>query len=165
MLKQSLTIKKEDARYFVHSIIHSYSQVFFSTHKPFAILLMIVTFYDIYAGLAGLLAVVTTSVAAFILNLHKPGTWARDLLQFWLAPAADHFPGGTVHFLYLCIAAGGHRKIQTPLPEHPFYPGTLDIYHRNAKLRRTGDQRARYLYTQRIVPGRRRPPGCSPRIL
>lgn len=74
MLKQSLTINKEDARYFVHSIINSYSQVFFSTHKPFAILLMLVTFYDIYAGLAGLLAVVTTSVAAFILNLHKPTT-------------------------------------------------------------------------------------------
>src|SRR6056297_64143 len=71
---QSLKIYKEDTRYFVHSIINSYSQVFFSTHKPFAILLMLVTFYDIYAGLAGLLAVVTTSAAAFILNLDKPTT-------------------------------------------------------------------------------------------
>ncbi len=71
---QSLKINKEDTRYFVHSIINSYSQVFFSTHKPFAILLMLVTFYDIYAGLSGFLAVLTTSVAAFLLNLHKPTT-------------------------------------------------------------------------------------------
>lgn len=71
---QPLKINREDTRYFVNSIINSYSQVFFSTHKPFAILLMLVTFYDIYAGLAGLLAVVTTSAAAFILNLHKPTT-------------------------------------------------------------------------------------------
>ncbi len=71
---QSLKIYKEDTRYFVHSIINSYSQVFFSTHKPFAILLMLVTFYDIYAGISGFLAVLTTSVTAFILNLHKPTT-------------------------------------------------------------------------------------------
>ena len=67
-------IKRENTGYFISSILNSYSQVFFSTHKPFAILLMLVTFYDIYAGLAGLIAVTTTSAAAFILNLHKPTT-------------------------------------------------------------------------------------------
>lgn len=65
---------RENTRYFFQSILNSYSQIFFSTHKPFAVLLMVVTFYDIYAGLSGLLAVLTTSVAAFLLNLHKPTT-------------------------------------------------------------------------------------------
>jgi len=67
-------INRENTGYFISSILNSYSQVFFSTHKPFAVLLMLVTFYDIYAGLAGLIAVTTTSAAAFILNLHKPTT-------------------------------------------------------------------------------------------
>lgn len=71
---QSLKTDRESAGYFFSSILNSYSQIFFSTNRPFAIIILIVTFYDIYAGLAGLLAVVTTSIAAFILNLHKPTT-------------------------------------------------------------------------------------------
>jgi len=69
-----LKINREDSRYFFHSILNSYSQVFFSTHKAFAILLLLVTFYDIYAGIAGLIAVFTTSIAAFFLKLHKATT-------------------------------------------------------------------------------------------
>ncbi len=71
---QAVRLKKENVGYFFSSILNSYSQIFFSTHKPFAVILLVVTFYDIHAGLAGLLAVVTTSCAAFILNLHKPTT-------------------------------------------------------------------------------------------
>lgn len=71
---QPIKMNRETLGYFFSSILNSYSQVFFSTHKPFAILLLVVTFYDIYAGLSGLIAVITTSVTAFILNLHKPTT-------------------------------------------------------------------------------------------
>ncbi len=71
---QAIRFKKENLGYFFSSILNSYSQIFFSTYKPFAVILLIVTFYDIHAGLAGLLAVVTTSSVAFILNLHKPTT-------------------------------------------------------------------------------------------
>jgi urea transporter len=70
----ALTHNKENSGYFLSSILNSYSQIFFSTHKPFAVIILIVTFYDVHAGLAGLLAVITTSIAAFILNLHKPTT-------------------------------------------------------------------------------------------
>jgi urea transporter/murein DD-endopeptidase MepM/ murein hydrolase activator NlpD len=71
---QAIKFNKENTGYFFSSILNSYSQIFFSTYKPFAVIILLVTFYDIYAGLAGLLAVVTTSSAAFILNLHKPTT-------------------------------------------------------------------------------------------
>jgi urea transporter len=63
---------KENTNHFIASILNSYSQVFFSTHKPFAILIIIVSFFDVYAGLAGFLAVLTTSLAAFLLNYDKP---------------------------------------------------------------------------------------------
>jgi len=71
---QALKLNRENTGYFFSSILNSYSQIFFSTHKPFAVLILIVTFYDIYAGLSGLMAVVITSLAAFILNLDKPTT-------------------------------------------------------------------------------------------
>ncbi len=71
---QRISLNREHTGYFFSSILNSYSQIFFSTHKPFAVIIMAVTFYDIYAGLSGLIAVVTTSTAAFILNLHKPTT-------------------------------------------------------------------------------------------
>lgn len=71
---QALKLNRENTGYFFSSILNSYSQIFFSTHKPFAALILIVTFYDIYAGISGLLAVLITSLAAFILNLDKPTT-------------------------------------------------------------------------------------------
>jgi len=65
---------KENTGYFLSSVLNSYSQVFFSVHRPFAVIILLVSFFDIYAGLSGLLAVLVTSSAAFVLNLHKPTT-------------------------------------------------------------------------------------------
>lgn len=53
------------------SISNSYSQVFFSNKKSFAIILIIVSFTDIYAGLAGLLAVLLTNSIAYFIGLDK----------------------------------------------------------------------------------------------
>ncbi len=49
---------------FIKSIIFSYSQIFFSTNLIFGILLFVVSFFDIYAGLAGVLSVVVTNFTA-----------------------------------------------------------------------------------------------------
>ncbi len=69
------------ARYFTDSILNSYSQIFFSTHKLFAILVIAVTFIDFYTGLVGCIAVLTTSITAFLFNLDKP-TIAKGLFGF-----------------------------------------------------------------------------------
>ena len=48
---------------------NSYAQVFFSRNRLFALLLLGVSFIDLYAGLSGLLAVVVTLTAAWLFGL------------------------------------------------------------------------------------------------
>ena len=79
-LKLTKTYSQE-LKYFTDSIFNSYSQIFFSGHRLFAILLVLVTFFDYHVGLIGLLAVVASSVSGFILNLDKP-TIAKGLFGF-----------------------------------------------------------------------------------
>lgn len=50
--------------WFLRSVLNSYSQVFFSTHRVFALLILAVTFFDPYTGLFGLLAVMVTTLSA-----------------------------------------------------------------------------------------------------
>jgi urea transporter len=57
---------KEQIPSFVSSILNSYTQVFFSNNKVFALFLMLVTFFDVYAGLCGLLAVIISNILAFL---------------------------------------------------------------------------------------------------
>ncbi len=72
---------KTDLDLYLRSISNSYSQVFFSDHRGFAVLLLIISFFDPYAGVAGLIAVVSTSTVAFLINLDKSAT-ARGLYGF-----------------------------------------------------------------------------------
>ncbi len=62
---------KTDFDHFLRSIFNSYSQVFFSDHRGFATLLIVISFFDPFAGLAGLLAVITTSIVGFALNFDR----------------------------------------------------------------------------------------------
>lgn len=55
----------------VKSTLNSYSQVFFSKSKLFAIILVIVSFFDFYAGLAGLLAIFISNGMALYLGLRR----------------------------------------------------------------------------------------------
>lgn len=61
--------------------MNSYSQVFFSDSRFFAILLLVVSFADFYAGLAGLIAVVLTNLAGFLMGFDR-GTVAKGLYGF-----------------------------------------------------------------------------------
>jgi urea transporter len=56
---------------FLEGVLFSYSQVFFSRHKTFALLLILVTFFDWISGLSGLVAVVTANLAAIIMGFHR----------------------------------------------------------------------------------------------
>lgn len=60
-----------DIKLFLKGIPNSYSQVFFSDQKLFAGILILVTFFDLYAGLLGFLAVITTNLTGFLLGFDK----------------------------------------------------------------------------------------------
>ena len=63
---------KHNVGNFFRSLFNSYSQIFFSTYRPFSILILVVSFFDLNAGLAGFITVLTTSLIAYLLNYHKP---------------------------------------------------------------------------------------------
>ena len=66
---------------FFSIILNSYSQVFFSTHHAFALLIMLVTFFDFYTGLFGLIAVIVTAVAGVVMGF-EPYVLRKGLLGF-----------------------------------------------------------------------------------
>jgi len=55
----------------VDSITNSYSQVFFSKSKVFAFLIILVSFFDFYAGLAGFIAVLSSNLAAYFIGFNR----------------------------------------------------------------------------------------------
>ncbi|HQK38091.1 MAG TPA: urea transporter, partial [Bacteroidales bacterium] len=64
-------IKTENILPFFKGVLASYSQVFFSRNKLFGILLFLVTFIHPYAGMAGLLAVITSLATAWLIGYDK----------------------------------------------------------------------------------------------
>jgi urea transporter/murein DD-endopeptidase MepM/ murein hydrolase activator NlpD len=54
----------------VSGLLNSYSMVFFSKNRILAALLIIVSFFDVYAGLAGLISVIIANLAARFLGLN-----------------------------------------------------------------------------------------------
>lgn len=60
-----------DIKLFLKAIPNSYGQVFFSDQRLFAIILMVITFFDLYAGLLGFLSVITTNLVGFLLGFDK----------------------------------------------------------------------------------------------
>ncbi|MBN2639148.1 MAG: urea transporter [Bacteroidales bacterium] len=80
-INQAIVEKKHSAREFVDIALNSYSQIFFSTHKPFALLILLVTFIDFYTGLFGLISVLTAAITGKILGFNKE-TMQKGLLGF-----------------------------------------------------------------------------------
>ncbi len=56
---------------FWESLLNSYAQVFFSNNKLFALALVIVSFFDLYAGISGMLAVLISNAMAFLLGFNR----------------------------------------------------------------------------------------------
>ncbi len=54
-----------------NSILNSYSQIFFSNNRIFAFILLFVSFFDVYVGLPGFMAVVISNMLAFFLGFNK----------------------------------------------------------------------------------------------
>lgn len=105
---------------FLHAILHSYSLLFFSQHRGFALLLLLATFAQPWAGLAGLgaatLAVATARLAGFNRELTDVGAYSFNALLVGLCLSALYQPGwglvgligvGALLALLLSVALGG----------------------------------------------------------
>lgn len=57
--------------FFWQSISNSYTQVFFAKNKWMGLLLIVVSFFDLNAGLSGLLAVLIANTAAYLIGLNR----------------------------------------------------------------------------------------------
>jgi len=53
------------------SVLNSYTQVYFSNNRVFAVILLAVTFFDPWAGLSGLLSVVFANAIAYIVGFNR----------------------------------------------------------------------------------------------
>jgi urea transporter/murein DD-endopeptidase MepM/ murein hydrolase activator NlpD len=62
---------KSNLKLTFHGVVRSYSQVFFSDSILFGVLLMVVSFIDFYAGMAGLIAVFATCITGSMLGLDR----------------------------------------------------------------------------------------------
>ena len=55
----------------LNSIVNSYSQIFFSKNRSFAIILIIASFLDYFSGLCGLIAVLSSNIIAYFVGFNK----------------------------------------------------------------------------------------------
>ncbi len=90
------------------SILHSYSQVFFSDKLAFSAVLMVVSFFDIWAGFCGLLAIVTSNMLAITLGFDKvsieKGFYGFNSLLVGLG-LGIYFEPGLLLFLIIILAS------------------------------------------------------------
>ena len=120
--------------FLVHSVLNSYSQVFFARNLPFALFLLVVTFFDPYMGLAGLLSVLMANGFAWVLGFSKDAIREGDFgfnavlvglgLGFYFAPNLQFFVllivGALLSFLFTVIVSGVLYKYGLPFLSIPF---------------------------------------------
>jgi len=56
---------------FLSSILNSYTQIFFSNSKIFSLVLIGITFFDAWAGLSGVIAVMVTNIMAYLIGFNR----------------------------------------------------------------------------------------------
>jgi len=93
---------------FYKSILLSYSQIFFSNNLWFALLLLGVSFFDFWAGLAGVLAVLITNVGAYLMGFSKSniqnGYYGFNSLLVGLGIGVYYSPSVEFYFILVCAA-------------------------------------------------------------
>lgn len=82
---------------FLSSIVNSYTQIFFSNNKVFALILMVVSFFDFRAGLSGLISVIVSNSLAYLIGFNrmniKKGYYGFNSLLVGLALGIYYQPG------------------------------------------------------------------------
>lgn len=119
---------------YLESMLHSYSLVFFGKTNLFSIILLVVTFFDLYTGLAGLTAVIITNTAAYLTGLNeiqvRQGSYGFNALLVGLGLGIQFQPE-PAFFVVLLFAAlltlfitvsleGIFRKYTIPYLTFPF---------------------------------------------
>jgi urea transporter/murein DD-endopeptidase MepM/ murein hydrolase activator NlpD len=92
----------------IPALLNSYSVVFFFNNRLFACVLMVVTFFNFFAGLSGLIAVLTVILVAdkmgFDKTLLKQGIYSFNALLTGIG-LGTFFEPGLVFFVILLLAA------------------------------------------------------------
>lgn len=82
---------------FFSGVINSYTQVFFSNNRVFATILLVVSFFDFWAGTSGLFAVVLSNSLAYLIGLNraniKKGYYGFNSLLVGLGLGVYYQPG------------------------------------------------------------------------
>ncbi len=93
---------------FYKSILLSYSQIFFSNSLVFAVILFVVTFFDIWCGIAGLISVVFSNSGAYLIGFNKNniqnGYYGFNSLLVGLGLGAYFAPSIEFYFILLCAS-------------------------------------------------------------
>ena len=93
---------------FVTGILNSYTQIFFSNNRWFALILILVTFFDKVAGMSGLLCVIFTNLLAYIIGFNRQniisGFYGFNSLLTGLAIGSYYSPNAQF-FLILAFAS------------------------------------------------------------
>jgi urea transporter len=93
---------------FISSVLNSYAQVFFSNNLVFALILIGVTFFDLYAGIAGLISVILSNISAYLMGFNrqyiKAGYYGFNSLLVGLGLGAFYQPNPEF-FLVLLFSA------------------------------------------------------------
>lgn len=93
---------------FLNGILNSYSQVFFSKNRIFAIILVVVTFFDWLAGFSGLISVIFVNGSAILMGYNRfnvnQGYYGFNSLLVGLGLGIYYQPG-FAFFLLLIFAA------------------------------------------------------------
>jgi len=89
--------RTDDIKLFLRGIPNSYAQVFFSDNRIFALILLLVTFIDLYAGVMGLLSVLITNITGYLLGFDRriisKGLYGFNSLLVGLALGVYFEPG------------------------------------------------------------------------
>ena len=92
---------------FIKSIYNSYSQIFFSNNWVLAIILICVSFFDVYAGISGLVAVVFSNTLAYLIGFNrvniKSGFYGFNSLLVGLGLGVYYNPG--IEYLMILLFA------------------------------------------------------------
>ncbi|MEA2042603.1 MAG: urea transporter [Bacteroidota bacterium] len=131
-MSETFSIKKVTA-----TVLNSYSQIFFSENKFFAGILVFISFFDIWAGTCGLIAVLVANITAKIMGynqmLIRKGIYGFNALLVGLGMGISFSPGlelfiivffASVLTLFISIALlGVLSKYGLPFLSIPFLLG------------------------------------------
>jgi len=101
-------LSKTTANQVADSLLNSYGQVFFSRNKVFAVILIVVSFFDMYTGIAGLAAVFTANGAALLMGMNREkirtGAYGFNALMVGLGIGINYQPTPEFYLILVSIS-------------------------------------------------------------